>query len=63
METEKTIISIPSPCDETDFVEQLTPIQRQAYRIAIDHLKTSFDISRSNGFVEWAERANTKHTK
>ena len=58
METEKTNISRPGM--EPDFVSQLTPIQRQAYLIATDHLKTSFDLSRSNGFVEWTKVERTK---
>ena len=36
-----------------NYLEQLTPLQKIAYEIAKDHLKTSFDITRSNGFNEW----------
>ena len=61
METEKTTISRPGM--ETDFVAQLTPIQRQAYLIATDHLKTSFDLSRSNGFVEWTKSNGQKQIR
>jgi len=36
-----------------NYLEQLTPLQLKAYEIAKDHLKTSFDITRSNGYTEW----------
>ena len=36
-----------------EYIAQLTPLQRQAYEIAKDHLGSSFDIKRSNGFKEW----------
>ena len=39
--------------DIINYLEQLTPLQKIAYEIAKDHLKTSFDITRSNGFNEW----------
>ena len=40
------------------FLEQLTPLQRQAYDIEKNHLGTSFDIDRSNGFNEWRKNKN-----
>ena len=60
--TEPKISDRPTPTSskETDFILQLTPIQRQAYLIAVDHLKTSFDLSRSNGFVDWTKKHPTK---
>ena len=39
--------------DIQNYLEQLTPLQLKAYEIAKEHLKTSFDITRSNGFNEW----------
>jgi len=39
-----------------DYINQLTPLQIKAYEIAKDHLKTSFDITRSNGYNEWVSR-------
>ena len=39
--------------DIINYLEQLTPLQMKAYEIAKDHLKTSFDITRSNGYNEW----------
>ena len=42
-----------------EYIEQLEPLQKKSYYIAISHLKTSFDIERSNGFNEWV----VKHTR
>lgn len=36
------------------FITQLTPLQQRALAIAREHLKTSFDLERSNGFHEWS---------
>lgn len=35
------------------FVSQLSPLQQRALVIAREHLNTSFDMERSNGFTEW----------
>ena len=35
------------------YVGSLSPIQKKALSIAKDHLGTSFDILRSNGYVHW----------
>lgn len=41
------------------YLDDMTPLQRTAFQIARSHLKTSFELERSNGFVEWraAKRA------
>jgi hypothetical protein len=36
-----------------EYIAEITPMQRKALHIAMIHLKTSFDLARSNGFVEW----------
>jgi hypothetical protein len=36
-----------------EYIAEMEPIQRTALKIAIAHLKTSFDMERSNGFAEW----------
>jgi hypothetical protein len=36
-----------------EYLSQLTPLQRKAHAIAVEHLATSFDITRSNGYNEW----------
>ena len=35
------------------YIETLSPIQQKALKIAKTHLGTSFDILRSNGYVNW----------
>jgi len=39
-----------------DYVSQLTEVEKIAYEIAKDHLGTSFNIRRSNGFKEWMKK-------
>ena len=36
-----------------NYLIQMTPYQKKAYLIAKDHLGTSFNILKSNGFIEW----------
>lgn len=35
------------------YLKHLDKIERQAYTIGKKHLKSSFNVVRSNGFVEW----------
>ena len=35
------------------YLSEMDEINRKAYKIAYDHLKTSFNIVKSNGFKEW----------
>lgn len=60
METNNiTLQTIPKEVTVTptdNFVFQLTPLQQRAFAIAKDHLKTSFDLERSNGFIEWMSK-------
>jgi hypothetical protein len=39
--------------DIIKYLIQLTPIEKKAYLIAMDHLGTSFNIVKSNGFNDW----------
>ena len=39
--------------EEEQYIIELDDIQRKAFLIAKEHLGTSFNISRSNGFKEW----------
>jgi hypothetical protein len=36
-----------------EYLKQLDKLQRESYSIAIEHLDTSFNIHKSNGFKEW----------
>jgi hypothetical protein len=35
---------------------QLTPFERQTCDIAREHLGSSFDLARSNGFIRWLKK-------
>jgi len=48
-EMEPTIILT----EEEQYILELDDIQRKAFLIAKEHLGTSFNILRSNGFKEW----------
>jgi len=43
-----------------DYLSELDDINRIAYKIAFNHLKSYFDISRSNGFIKWKQQKLTK---
>jgi len=44
-----------------EYMEQLSDVERKACAIAKDHLGSSFNIVKSNGFNDWIkERANEK---
>jgi hypothetical protein len=46
-----------SKVDKVDqYIAQLDDIQRKAMEIAKSHLGTSFNIKRSNGFIEWQKK-------
>jgi putative cell wall-binding protein len=44
-----------------EYVQQLDPIEKKAYAIAKEHLKSSFNIVKSNGFNEWKNEKNKIH--
>lgn len=37
----------------TKYLNQLDPIEKKAYLIAKDHLGSSFNIIKSNGYNDW----------
>lgn len=39
-----------------EYIQQMTPLQKQAYEIAKNHLNSSFDLLKSNGFKEWVKK-------
>jgi hypothetical protein len=41
-----------------EYLKQLDEHQKKAYIIAFNHLGTSFNIYRSNGFKEWKHKNN-----
>jgi hypothetical protein len=40
-----------------DYLNDMTDIEKVGYRIAFNHLESSFDIYRSNGFKHWKEKS------
>ena len=42
-----------STCLETLYLESLSPLERSVCAIAESHLQSSFDLSRSSGFIAW----------
>jgi hypothetical protein len=42
-----------------EYLKQLDKMQRESYSIAIEHLDTSFNIHKSNGFKEWVKRKSS----
>ncbi len=38
------------------YLSQMSPLEKQGYDIARSHLNTSFNIVRSNGFIEWLKK-------
>ena len=39
--------------EEYAYYQQLTPFEQRTCDIARDHLGSSFDLARSNGFLRW----------
>jgi len=35
------------------YISQFTPIQKKAYLIAKEHLGSSFNVIKSNGYIQW----------
>ena len=41
-----------------EYLKQLNSIERKAYSIGKEHLRTSFNVVKSNGFNEWKKKNN-----
>jgi hypothetical protein len=41
-----------------NYLSEMDEHNKKAYEIAIDHLGSSFNIYRSNGFKEWKQKNN-----
>jgi hypothetical protein len=52
----KVVLAPPFPKVEDQYIAQLDDMQRKAMEIAKSHLGTSFNIKRSNGFIEWQKK-------
>jgi hypothetical protein len=45
--------------DEKEYIESLSLKEYQAFKIAFSHLETSFNLRKSNGFVEYIKLRNS----
>lgn len=43
-----------------EYIQTLSPFERQGLVIAKDHLGPSFDMKRSSGFIRWKDARNKK---
>jgi competence protein ComGC len=50
-----SVLKLPleKQCEVYNYLIQMSESQKKAYLIAQDHLGTSFNILKSNGFIEW----------
>jgi len=42
---------------ESQYIDSLSELERKVCEIARDHLKSSFDLSRSSGFIAWKKNS------
>jgi hypothetical protein len=54
------IYSVEKQREIFDYLSHLDELNIKAYNIALNHLGSSFDILRSNGFKEWKQSKITK---
>ena len=55
---EPTATTATNPQEELfqAYYEQLNPFERRTCDIARDHLGSSFDLARSNGYLRWSSK-------
>ena len=46
-----------------EYINQLTPLELQTYKIALEHLETSFSIEKSIGFLNWKAKKSKSKSK
>lgn len=62
MEEQQVIVTHQEQNEEEQYLCEMNDIQRKTYNIAKEHLGTSFNLVKSNGFKEW-KKQKQKHTK
>jgi len=45
-----------------EYLSQLDPIEKKAYKIAKEHLGSSFNIVKSNGYCDWVRELRSPMT-
>lgn len=58
--TNKMQNSVQTPSLKELYLAQLSPIEQKALAIAMEHLGSSFNIFKSNGYIEWLKSRNKK---
>lgn len=53
-------LQIEKQTEVYNYLIQMNEYQKKAYLIAQDHLGTSFNILKSNGFIEWKKNNQIK---
>lgn len=48
--------------EEKEYIESLDSKEKKAYYIAKSHLGSSFDLIKSNGFIEWKKTKSNSST-
>jgi predicted deacetylase len=43
-----------------EYLSEMDELNKNGYKIAFNHLESSFDICRSNGFKEWQNSKSSK---
>ena len=57
MEKSKDTINNESPIDLVEeYINQMSDHEKKTFKIAQEHLGTSFNIKRSIGFINWKEK-------
>jgi hypothetical protein len=70
---QKQIVDLPLPdnfdsydeglkANVIEYLSQLDPIEKKAYKIAKDHLGSSFNIVKSNGYCDWLRELRSPMT-
>ena len=55
-----SVLKFGANADELAFLGSLSSIERNVCLIAEEHLQTSFDLSRSNGYINWKKDVTKK---
>lgn len=46
--------------EEKEYIDSLNAKEKKAYHIAKNHLGSSFDLIKSNGFIEWKKTKSSE---
>ena len=58
---DKYLNQIMTPIEE-EYLKTLSEKERKSYEIAKDHLGSSFDLVKSNGFLKWKKEKESDKT-